>query len=130
LIGGDTTRIYMENNLMVGPDGRKHEVPPDSEQQCRHLLGPVDVEKGERWGVFGNARDINKRAEPFPTAPVRTDRPEEAYRRVLAEAGATLPARDAVDTRIVEDVRRGRGRIIDSQSEVGGWPELSMAEPH
>jgi len=40
-----------------------------------------------------------------------------------------LPARDAADRRIVEQVRQGTGRIIDSQNEVGGWPELKSAPP-
>jgi hypothetical protein len=47
---------------------------------------------------------------------------------VLAAAGASL-SRDAVDQRIVEEVRTGKPRfgrngIIDSQKDVGGWPEL------
>src|SRR5690606_20795542 len=50
---------------------------------------------------------------------------ERAYSAVLASAGAVLPRRDAVDRRIVDDVRQGRGRIIDSPRDVGGWPELA-----
>jgi hypothetical protein len=54
---------------------------------------------------------------------VTTDPVQVAYRRLLENAGATLPVRDAVDRRIVEEIRAGGGKIIDSQSEVGGWPE-------
>ena len=61
---------------------------------------------------------------PFSVAPVATDSAEAAYDRVLAQAGATKPFRDAVDARIVQSVRDGTGRQIDSQSEVGGWPGL------
>lgn len=49
--------------------------------------------------------------------------------RVLEGAGATIPARDAVDARVVAAVRSGAGRIIDSQWEVGGWPEYRSAPP-
>jgi hypothetical protein len=42
---------------------------------------------------------------------------------VLADAGATLPRRDAVDARLVREVEQRSGRIIDSQAQVGGWPE-------
>jgi hypothetical protein len=45
-----------------------------------------------------------------------------AYVDVLDYAGATSPARDAVDARIVDQVRNRSGRIIDSQNQVGGWP--------
>ncbi|WP_363322023.1 T9SS type A sorting domain-containing protein [uncultured Pontibacter sp.] len=59
---------------------------------------------------------------------------QQAYEAVLEQAGASLK-RDAVDARIVADVRNGaatfngsktgyRG-IIDSQEDVGGWPVLA-----
>jgi hypothetical protein len=41
---------------------------------------------------------------------------------VLAHAGARPADRDAVDLRIVADVRGRTGRIIDSQDDVGGYP--------
>jgi hypothetical protein len=61
----------------------------------------------------------------------------EAYETVLAKAGCSL-VRDAVDTRIVKEVREGsytytgskgsKNVFIDTQSDVGGWPELKSAE--
>lgn len=58
---------------------------------------------------------------------------EAAYETVLAKAGCSL-RRDVVDTRIVEEVRKGtytytgcresNNGFIDSQADVGGWPEL------
>ncbi|MGH7026399.1 pectate lyase family protein [Brevundimonas sp.] len=47
---------------------------------------------------------------------------------VMAEAGARPWARDAVDRRILEEVRSGTGRIIDDEREVGGYPV--MGETH
>jgi hypothetical protein len=44
----------------------------------------------------------------------------EAFNQMLANAGATLPTRDAADTRVVNDVYNGPGRIIDHPDEVGG----------
>jgi hypothetical protein len=41
---------------------------------------------------------------------------------VLATCGARPEMRDPIDTRIVADVRNGTGRIIDSESDVGGYP--------
>jgi hypothetical protein len=43
---------------------------------------------------------------------------------VLANAGAWPASRDAVDQRVVSDVRNRTGRIITSQNQVGGWPNL------
>ncbi len=42
---------------------------------------------------------------------------------VLGSAGARPASRDAVDTRVIADVYAGTGRIIDTQAQVGGWPE-------
>ncbi len=64
---------------------------------------------------------------PFPAPPVRTTGVLEAYEAVLAGAGATRPARDAVDARIIAEVRRGGGRIVDHTREAGGWPEYPAA---
>ncbi len=129
LIGGETTFIFHEDNLMVKRDDTPHEVPRDAPQQCATLLGPLDeIELGERRSVFANVRDGNMRSRPFPTPPVDTDSPTVAYQRVLAGAGATLPVRDAVDRRVVDEVRMGEGQIIDSQSEVDGWPDLAAME--
>jgi hypothetical protein len=68
-----------------------------------------------------------KQSGPFETGPIATQDAKEAYTVVLERGGASLPNRDAVDRRIVEEVRSGKGRIINSQAEVGGWPELQTA---
>ncbi len=81
---------------------------------------------------------------PWPALPIQQETAQEAYASVLAQAGATLPRRDLVDARIVHDTRTGTATyagptyerkpgeltaapasgIIDSQNDVGGWPEL------
>jgi hypothetical protein len=102
-IGGQTTRLFMECNLheagSPGPDG----------------WGIVRAEK-PGWLA------ISRLEAPLEVAPVGTDPAAAAFERVLAEAGATLPARDPVDARVVREVRSRGGRIIDSQKDVGGWP--------
>ena len=64
-----------------------------------------------------------------PVALVTTLSGSEAYDQVLTNAGATLPQRDAVDKRIVNDVINGTGKIINDPSEVGGWPQLAAGTP-
>ncbi|MBC8002627.1 MAG: pectate lyase [Opitutaceae bacterium] len=72
----------------------------------------------------GTLADWRVDAEPVMGGSMpRTQSAEEAAELVLARAGASLH-RDAVDRRIIDDVRNRRGRLINSQEEVGGWPAL------
>jgi len=66
---------------------------------------------------------VFKTEQPFDFGPVRTESATVAYQRVLASAGASKE-RDAVDDRVVESVRKRTGHLINSQKDVGGWPEI------
>ena len=52
---------------------------------------------------------------------------DAAYETVLSKVGCSLH-RDAVDTRIINDVKNGTGSLINTQTQVGGWPELQAAD--
>lgn len=58
---------------------------------------------------------------------IKSECAKKAYKLVLKNAGASL-FRDSVDNRIVTDTKKGKTSykkgIIDSQSDVGGWPVL------
>ena len=73
-----------------------------------------------------------------PAPAVATTSAAEAYVEVLAHAGASrgvqcdgtiYERRDSADTRVVNDVVQGTGRIINEPSEVGGWPVLGSGTP-
>ncbi len=102
------------------------------------VVGSPEVTADNWLGVHpsgGATPESLRSGAPFPVAPVRTQTAEAAFESVLEQAGAILPRRDPVDTRIVEETRTGTARfgetyegggkgIIDSQEAVGGWPEL------
>jgi pectate lyase len=69
------------------------------------------------------------RATAFPAMPVGTSSSAAACTDVLVNAGATLPRRDRVDRRIVDQVADGTGGVISSPSQVGGWPSMGSATP-
>lgn len=122
---------------------------------AENVLHGNDAVTADNWngGVQphggSSALPVLKLDEPFPAMPIERQSAEEAYRSVLDNVGATLPRRDAVDARIIDETRRRaatfegagyKGRpvadptrksgIIDSQRDVGGWPELrSIAAP-
>ena len=53
---------------------------------------------------------------------------EQAFETVLAKAGCSLH-RDALDTRIANEVRNGGGKLINSPDEAGGYPVLDAGTP-
>jgi pectate lyase len=72
---------------------------------------------------------------PFAIAPQSTQSATDAYDAVLQNAGCVLPVRDAVDQRIMNEVRNRSGAIIDVQGgfahgtpyaqTAGAWPVLN-----
>lgn len=67
--------------------------------------GGVQVEDERNTGPY---TDNMKWEQPLPMAPLTVVSAEEAREYVLANAGATLPKRDPVDTRVTEQVRTGK----------------------
>lgn len=65
-----------------------------------------------------------KQDKPFETGFIKEIDAKSSYFQVLNNGGASLPKRDAVDSRIVNDVKNRKGKIIKSQEDIGGWPEL------
>lgn len=143
----DTTVVNMVANYYkpgpaTEPDVRDRIVEPSSrgsDDEGRWyvaenvVVGDSEV-TAENWqGVDGE--DYVRLDESWPAVAIGQETAEEAYKSVIEEAGATLPARDAVDARIVEEVRSGRATygedgIISTQSDVGGWSELeSVSAP-
>ena len=67
---------------------------------------------------------------PIGAAGVRASSALQAYEEVLVGAGATRPARDAVDLRMVDAVRTRSGGLLKTNPEaVGGWPSLASSLP-
>src|SRR5439155_24003902 len=61
---------------------------------------------------------------PAPAIPVSVDDPTVAYNKVLARGGALPWARDPVDARDANNISTNTGAIINSQTDVGGWPAI------
>lgn len=80
------------------------------------------------WALIEDAEKATRLPEPLPVAPVTTHSAKEAYELVLKHGGANRPVRDPVDSRVVEQVLAGTGRVIDTQGDVGGWPAYRRGE--
>ena len=97
---------------------------------CMNGVRPDDPWSLVSFGGFSPDQiQAYKQNAPIPVADVTTDDVMTAFKRVLAQAGAVLPKRDAVDTNVVNNVIDGTGKIIDDEQQVGGWPELKSAKP-
>jgi pectate lyase len=124
-------------------------IPGPDTERSEWELDVYDGTKGAGWAFYvkGNlgphrkSNDLPQRrtvspegrgsmvSAPFPAPATVTTSATTAYDQVLEGAGATRPVRDAVDQRIVREVRARGGRIIDDPSQVGGWPSLPATPP-
>ena len=91
------------------------------------IEGFPDVTKDNWLGIDGDK--YKKLAEAWEAMPIHQQSPRDAYQAVLDHVGCSLPKRDSIDARIIEEVRKGtathgRNGIIANPADVGGWPEL------
>ena len=99
--GGGDLALHEEDNLAVDRIGR-----------------PLP----QRGSYSTAALQVRERALPMPPG-VHARPSAEVQEWVLREAGARPWDRDATDIRIIADTVEGRGRIISSEEDVGGYPQ-------
>ena len=103
------------------------------------MAGSETVTKDNWSGVYpdeSSKKDQCRSDKRFVLATPMTSEQtaQKAYETVLAKAGCSL-TRDAIDTRIVNEVQNGSytytgsngstGGLIDTPNDVGGWPTYS-----
>ena len=132
---------YVANYIRPGPDSKRKMgvIVFTSTADARYYVSGNVVEEKEAVtkdnGLLFDRTEykgkklVTRQPTPFSVAQVTTVAAADALKEVLERAGATMPVRDVVDRRIIQSVREGTGHIIDSPSEVGGWPIYRSAVP-
>jgi len=137
--GGEKGRYNMvANYYKTGPSTKSKKpwiVNPSSPYGTFYLTGNIlegieIISKDNRKGVKADHPDSVFALHPFQVEPINEQPATESFEQVLKNAGASY-RRDAIDARIVEEAKSGnstfgknKNGIIDSQKDVGGWPEL------
>lgn len=91
-------KAYVEGNFVEGypevsEDNWKGGVQPSSQAPVEEVLPKI------------------RSHQPFPHAKLKITNARQAYETVLENSGATLPVRDAVDTRVIATVRSGKAAV-------------------
>jgi hypothetical protein len=130
-VTGDTFDAnYVANYIKPGPaTGRRQPIGPTGKGKLNFYVDGNEVAGKPTSDLFAKLDSVTLVKQPFAAPRVTTLSAAEAYKVVLDQAGATVPKRDAVDARIIADVRNGSGGFANSQKDVGGWPEYRSAEP-
>lgn len=112
-------KFYIDGNFVDG----------NATVTANNWNGGVDAGSGLGTANYNLARQ----STAFSAEPITTHTALQAYNVVILYGGASYK-RDAVDTRIINEVKNGTttfkgsktGKlgIIDSQNDVGGWPAL------
>ncbi|MDP4097814.1 pectinesterase family protein [Paenibacillus sp. P96] len=137
--GGEQGNYNLINNYYKsGPNTYRpmrnsvfHDVAPETRLYIDgNIVEGYPAVTADNWkGVGTVANPASKLEEPVVMPNLSNPEPAEtAYHRVLAEAGAVLPKRDAIDARIVHETATGTGRHINSQKEVGGYQEFEQVQ--
>lgn len=142
--GGERGSHNMVNNYYkAGPateESRKKRIldswPPYGNfyVQGNFVANFPEVTKNNRLGIEGESPDSSIVNSAVEVLMIPDQSAEEAYKEVLAHAGASY-RRDKIDRRIVEEVAAGtasfgkeKDGIIDSQKDIGGWPQLKRGK--
>lgn len=119
------TYAFIDNCYIAGPDTKGLHIFREENPNARawfagnSLNGLITT---NQWELVKGLH--NRLAAPPNVAPVKPDSANGGCAAVLSRAGASQP-RDTVDRRIVAEVKARSGRIIDRESDVGGWPDLT-----
>jgi len=98
-----------------------------------NLRNPQD----DNWNIVKLAKQTEKlplssnhRADQeFSHPAISTLSANDAFGKVLNEAGAILPRRDPVDKKVERDVRNRKGRIINAKGNSFEWPPFETGFP-
>ena len=97
------------------------------------MVGSSEVTENNWKGVFPDESSKLEQCKASArwteglTALTNEQTAEQAFETVLAKAGCVLH-RDALDTRIVNEVRNGGGKLVNTPDEAGGYPELAAGK--
>ena len=129
------TKVYADGNLYLKKDGSQADFSADNYagiyDKARKSYTTYTDDNTGTYRLPGMLSIEHDGQACYTT----THSAEGAFDAILAYAGASLK-RDAVDKRAVDDARSGKATItdggngstdgiIDTQSAVGGWPELT-----
>lgn len=118
---------FVDNAYVAGPNSTGNLAFEESDTLAKAYFAGNSMNgaiPADPWSLVAGVQPEGYRlAAPVAVAPVKADPAASAYARVLAKAGASK-ARDSIDARVVAGVRDRTGRQINSQGDVGGWPEL------
>lgn len=94
------------------------------------MAGSSDV-TADNWKGSTKSKSVagvNTRWTDGLTAMTNEQSAEQAFETVLSKAGCSL-RRDALDARIVSEVRNGTGKLVNSPADAGGYPQLKNETP-
>lgn len=144
---------WVNNNIYGGESGRYNVVgnyylPGPATKKSKHFFinpwrpfgkfyvdrnffaGNKYLTENNRSGIFVDNVDSTDAITPFPVIAPPDQSAESAFKCVLECSGAIF-YRDSVDARLISEILNANSRsgpqkngIIDSQRDVGGWPQL------
>lgn len=120
------TYAFIDNCYIAGPDTKGLHIFREENPNAKAWFAGNSLNGVVAANQWDLVKGLHNRLTAAPdVAPVKPDAASDDCAAVLSRAGASKP-RDAVDRRVVAAVKGRNGRIIDRESDVGGWPDLTV----
>lgn len=130
---GPTVKKVEQGYMVIGGQGG---TPSDNQLYVKgnyHSQRRTNPNDNNEWSVFDpdNSEAKHRKRSPHNyNEGIKVLSAFDAYDKVLEDGGASI-FRDAVDKRIVNQVKSGTGQNdIASPASVGGWPSIAMGSAY
>lgn len=124
--------FYVSGNVLYDADVKNEAISADNSGNGK-TSGVVNtapdwtiIADSQFTTTMGGASFMEQKQCDFPLE-ADMESAESCYEKILSQAGATYPKRDAQDARVVNEVRYDMGRFINTENEVGGYTMATIS---
>lgn len=116
-------RVSIVGNVLIhGVDSQKH-LPLIAHLGDAYMKDNLAFDRGGRPGPLLSGKVSTLEEEPVWPDGLKPLAAKDVISQVIERAGARPRDRDETDKRIIREFQERKGRIIDSQEDVGGYPK-------
>ena len=125
LPGPSTTFSWIDRGVGLQTNGVTA-LHPDSKIYVQGNLGPGRMDdRLDEWDIVDGPESFRSQTQIMNLSECRIYPANDILEIILNNAGANVPQLDAVDQKVIDDVRNGTGNLLERSSQLK-WPVLNI----